>query len=46
MSLVPVKDPSRLALFYKHYAQKIDDKSWGSGWQLSCVVSAVLHGHI
>jgi hypothetical protein len=33
MSLVPVKDPSRLAVFYKSYAQRIDDKSWGSGWQ-------------
>jgi len=33
MRLVPVKDPSRLALFYKNYAQKIDEKSWGSGWQ-------------
>ena len=33
MRLVPVKDPSRLALLYKNYAQKIDEKSLGNGWQ-------------
>ena len=27
MSLVPVKDPSRLALFYKSYAHRIDEKA-------------------